>query len=129
MSDGDARVVVFDGYCHLCSGWARFLVRHQPEPPFRLVAMQSDEGRTLLIGHGIDADDPVTFLVVDAGRSWTGSSAAIHVVSSIGGGWRVVEVARLMPRPMRDALYRWVARNRYRWFGRRQTCYLPSPGA
>jgi predicted DCC family thiol-disulfide oxidoreductase YuxK len=119
------RVLIYDGHCHLCSGWARFLHRHPVQPAFRLVAMQSGEGRSLLAAHGIDADDPSTFLVLDAGRAWRESDAVIHVVTSLGWMWRVAALARIIPRSWRDALYRLLARNRYRWFGRREVCYLP----
>lgn len=119
------RVLIFDGHCHLCSGWARFLHRHPVTPAFRLVAMQSDEGRLLLTAHGIDAEDPSTFLVLDAGRAWRESDAVIHVVTALGGPWRVFRIANVIPRAWRDALYRLLARNRYRWFGRREVCYLP----
>jgi predicted DCC family thiol-disulfide oxidoreductase YuxK len=124
MSAAD-RVLVFDGFCHLCSGWARFMARHPVTPPFHLVAMQSDEGRALLVAHGIDAYDPSTFLVIDAGRAYSESEGVIHVVTVLGGLWQCFAIARVLPRPARDALYRLFARNRYRWFGRRQVCYLP----
>jgi predicted DCC family thiol-disulfide oxidoreductase YuxK len=119
------RVLVFDGFCHLCSGWARFMARHPVTPPFRLVAMQSDEGRKLLVAHCIDPEDPSTFLVIDAGQVRRESDGAIHVVTVLGGAWRCFAIARVVPRGLRDALYRLLARNRYRWFGRRQVCYLP----
>jgi len=119
------RVLIYDGHCHLCSGWARFLHRHPVSPPFRLVAMQSEEGRALLTTHGIDAEDPSTFLVLDAGQSWRESAAVIQVVTALGGPWRVFIVAKIVPRAWRDALYRLLARNRYRWFGRRAVCYVP----
>jgi predicted DCC family thiol-disulfide oxidoreductase YuxK len=121
----DLRAMVFDGHCHLCSGWAGFVERHPPRPPFRLIAMQTAEGRALLAAHGIDPDDPVSFLVIDGGRVLMESTAAIHVVAAVGGAWCLVQAARLIPRPLRDALYRLLARNRYRWFGRREVCFLP----
>jgi predicted DCC family thiol-disulfide oxidoreductase YuxK len=124
MSPAD-RVLVFDGFCHLCSGWARFMARHPVKPPFRLIAMQSDEGRALLVAHGIDADDPSTFLVIDTGHVYSESEGVIQVVTGLGGIWRSFAIARVIPRALRDPLYRLLARNRYRWFGRRQVCYLP----
>ena len=123
--DRYARVVVFDGICHVCSGWVRFLERHRIEPPFKLLPMQSEEGRTLLAEHGIDPEDPATFLVLDRGRPFTQSDGAIRIIVALGGVWRVFEAARVIPKPWRDSLYRLLARNRYRWFGRRDTCYLP----
>jgi predicted DCC family thiol-disulfide oxidoreductase YuxK len=123
--DPNARVIVFDGICHVCSGGVRFLARHRIEPPFELIPMQSAEGKALLEQFGIDTDDPATFLVLDRGLILTQSDASIHVMAAIGGLWRLVVVGRLIPRPWRNWLYRLLARNRYRWFGRRTTCYLP----
>jgi len=123
--DPAARVIVFDGICHLCTGWVRFLRRHRVDPPFQLIAMQSDAGKALLVEYGIDPDDPATFLVLDQGRRFTESDAAIHVIAALGIPWRIINVTRIVPRRWRDALYRLLARNRYRWFGRRSACYLP----
>jgi predicted DCC family thiol-disulfide oxidoreductase YuxK len=119
------RVVVFDGICNVCSGWVRFLERHRIEPPFKLVAMQSTQGKLLLEEYGIDPEDPATFLVLDQGRQFTQSDGAIHVISALGGVWSLFEAARVIPKAWRDSIYRLLARNRYRWFGRRATCYLP----
>jgi predicted DCC family thiol-disulfide oxidoreductase YuxK len=123
--DPGARIIVFDGICHLCTGWVRFLRRHPIDPPFQLIPMQSDAGKALLVEHGIDPEDPATFLVLDQGRRFTDSDAAIHVIAALGFLWRIINVARIVPRGWRDALYRLLARNRYRWFGRRSACYLP----
>jgi len=123
--DPNVRVIVFDGICHVCSGGVRFLARHRIEPPFDLIPMQSDEGKALLEQFEIDTDDPATFLVLDRGLILTQSDASIHVMAAIGGLWRLVVVGRLIPRPWRNWLYRLLAHNRYRWFGRRTTCYLP----
>lgn len=120
------RIVVFDGICNLCSGGAKWLQRHQGEPPFHLVPMQSDRGRTLLAQSGHDPDGPLTFLVLDGEQRFTQSDAWIHLVAAAGGGWRLIHMARIVPRALRDSVYRLIARNRYRWFGRRKTCYLAS---
>jgi predicted DCC family thiol-disulfide oxidoreductase YuxK len=87
--------------------------------------MQSTEGEALLGQYGIDAQDPSTFLVLDRGLVLTQSDASIHLMVAMGGLWRLMLVARVIPRAWRDGLYRLLARNRYRWFGRRATCYLP----
>ena len=121
----NGRIIVFDGIRHVCSGGVRFLARHRIEPPFELIPMQSAEGKALLDQHGIDTEDPSTFLVLDRGLVLTQSDASIHVMAAIGGLSRLVIVARVIPRAWRDWLYRLLARNRYRWFGRRATCYVP----
>jgi len=120
-----SRVVVFDGVCHVCSGWVRFLERHRIEPPFKLLPMQSEEGKALLAQYGIDPDDPATFLVLEQGKPYTQSDGSIRIIVALGGLWRIFEMAKVVPKPWRDSLYRLLARNRYRWFGRRDTCYLP----
>jgi predicted DCC family thiol-disulfide oxidoreductase YuxK len=119
------RVVVFDGYCHVCSGGVRFVKRHPVDPPFELVPMQSERGRALLVAHGIDPEDPMTFLVLDGGKAMTESDASIHLAAALGGAWRMAHAARIVPKPVRDGLYRLLARNRYKWFGKRDSCYLP----
>jgi predicted DCC family thiol-disulfide oxidoreductase YuxK len=122
--DQSTRAIVFDGFCNVCSGWAGFMMRHPARPPFALIPMQSDEGRALLEQHGIDPEVPTTFLVLDQERAFTESTAAIHLVSQMSGLWKGVVVLRILPRSWRDAAYRLLARNRYRWFGRRSTCFL-----
>jgi predicted DCC family thiol-disulfide oxidoreductase YuxK len=121
----DGRILVYDGHCYVCTGWVRFFERHPVEPAFRLVPMQTPSGRELLRRHGIDPDDPSTFLVLDGDKAYTASDAVIHIVTAAGGAARLFQCARIVPRPWRDALYDALARNRYRWFGRRATCYLP----
>jgi predicted DCC family thiol-disulfide oxidoreductase YuxK len=120
-----ARVMVFDGFCHLCSGGARWVQRHKIEPPFQLLPMQSVAGRALLTQRGYDPDDPLTFLVLDAGRCFVQSDGWIHLVAAAGGAWRLIHATRVIPRFLRDHVYRLIARNRYRWFGRRSSCYIP----
>jgi predicted DCC family thiol-disulfide oxidoreductase YuxK len=125
VTDPNARVIVFDGICNVCSGWVRFLERHRIEPPFKLIPMQSEEGKLLLGDYGIDPKDPTTFLVLDQGREFTQSDGTIHIIAALGGLWFIFIAARVIPKAWRDSLYRLLARNRYRWFGRRSTCYLP----
>lgn len=120
-------VIVFDGVCVLCSGWARFLLRVDRAQRYRFAAMQSPSGQALLARHGLDVHDPVSFLLVTAAGAYTDSDAIVRVIDGLGGGWRLVRIARLLPRVLRDPVYRLIARHRYRWFGRREACLLPTP--
>ena len=122
-----AAVIVFDGVCVLCNGWVHFLLRHDRPGRYRFAAMQSPGGRALLERHGLDLDDPVSFLLVDEGRAWTDTEAIVRVVSGLGGLWRVARLALVLPRPLRARLYRVIARNRYHWFGRKNACLVPAP--
>jgi predicted DCC family thiol-disulfide oxidoreductase YuxK len=125
VADSTTQIIVFDGMCNLCSGGARLLQRPKGSPRFALVPMQTVEGRAILAEHGLDPDDPATFLVLDGGRRYTEADAWIHVAATLRGFAWLTNAARMAPRPWRNALYRVIARNRYRWFGRRSKCYLP----
>jgi predicted DCC family thiol-disulfide oxidoreductase YuxK len=124
--DAAGAIVVFDGVCVLCSGWVGFLLRHDRVRQFRFAAMQGEAGRRLLDAHGLDPDDPMSFLLVDASGARTDSDAIIAVLARLGGVWRAARLLRMVPRRLRDPLYRRLARNRYRWFGKKDACYLPS---
>ncbi|GAB3348878.1 thiol-disulfide oxidoreductase DCC family protein [Lysobacter tyrosinilyticus] len=128
-ADQDSRaVIVFDGVCVLCNGWVQFLLRHDRQGRYRFAAMQKINGRALLVRHGLNPDDPVSFLLVENGKAWSDTEAIVRVVSGLGGLWRVAMLLHAMPQSLRDRVYRWLARNRYRWFGRNETCLLPPAG-
>ena len=122
-----AAVIVFDGVCALCSRWVRFLLRFDRAGRYRFAAMQGAHGRQLLAAHGLDPDDPMSFLLLDGGRVWTDSDAIVQVLRGLGGPWRLLAAIRVLPRAWRDVAYRALARNRYRWFGRHDACFLPTP--
>lgn len=120
------RAVLYDGYCHSCSALVRFLKQRRAEPPFELIPMQGERGRAMLAPFGIDPDHSSTFLVLDGGRAYTESDGVLQVASALGAGWRALAaMGRVVPKSWRDGLYRFHARNRFRWFGRRESCYLP----
>jgi len=125
---GPGPVVVFDGVCVLCNGWVRFLLRHDRQRRYRFAAMQTPTGRALLAAHGLDPDDPASFLLVGNGRAWRETDAIVRVATGLGGAWRATWILMAVPRPLRDGLYRTIARNRYRLFGRHESCVLPAPG-
>lgn len=125
--DRAPRVIVFDGVCTLCSGWVHFLLARSGLPrDLKFAAMQGAHGRNLLMEACIDPDDPATFLFLDRGRALTDSDALAAVLAHLGPGWRLVAaLIRLTPRGFRNAGYRLIARNRYRWFGKRDVCLMP----
>ena len=120
-------IIVFDGVCVLCSRSAQFVLKHDRRARFRLAAVQSEAGTALCRQHGVDAVDPETMILIEDGRAFQMSDAALRICHGLGWPWRAFGLLRIVPRPLRDAVYRRVARNRYRWFGRRETCWLPDP--
>jgi predicted DCC family thiol-disulfide oxidoreductase YuxK len=106
----------------------QFVIKRDGVDRFQFAAMQTQTGRKLLASHGVDPDDPATFLVIREGEALTDTDALISVLQSLHIGWRgIAFVLKLIPRAWRNAMYRFIARNRYRLFGRRDVCYVPSP--
>ena len=120
-------LVLFDGLCNLCSGLVHFVIRHDPAARFRFAAIQSEVGREIFQSHGLDPAELQTFVFIADGRIFLRSDAAIEVVSRFAGWWSSLGLFRFVPRWVRDPIYSFVARNRYRWFGRREVCMLPTP--
>ncbi|HEX8657858.1 MAG TPA: thiol-disulfide oxidoreductase DCC family protein [Hymenobacter sp.] len=123
--------ILFDGVCNLCNGFVQFVIRHDPQGRFRFAALQSEAAQSLLSAHGLtpaaQAAEPESVLLLKDGRLYSHSTAVLHIARTLGGGWQLARVGWVLPRSWRDALYRLVARNRYRWFGRRESCMLPTP--
>lgn len=121
-------VIVFDGACVLCNRWVDFILRHDRAGRFRLAAMQGANGRALLASHGLSPDDPSSLLLIQRGTGYIDTEAIARVLRELGGRWRWLGGAmKLVPRFVRDLLYRWFARHRYRLLGKRATCRLPDP--
>jgi predicted DCC family thiol-disulfide oxidoreductase YuxK len=123
----DGPIIVFDALCVLCAVNARFVLRHDRRHHFRLASMQGLVGDALYRAHGIDPTQPETLIIVDGDRLLMNSDAVIAIWTGCGWPWRAAAVLRLVPHFIRDPIYRLVARNRYRWFGQRETCWLPAP--
>ena len=120
-------IIIFDARCVLCTANARFVLRHDRRRHFRLASMQGEVGARLFRENGVDPDDPDTILLVDGERVLRDSDAVLAIYAGCGWPWRALSALRLVPRGLRDPVYRLVARNRYRLFGRLESCWVPSP--
>lgn len=123
----DERVVLFDGVCKLCHGWARFLIRFDRGRKFKLATVQSAEGRAILQFYGMSTEAFETMLVVDGSRRYVKSAAFIRVMARLPFPWPLAAAVWVIPAFVRDWLYDRVALNRYAIFGRYDTCLLPTP--
>lgn len=120
-------LIVFDGECVVCSRGAAFVLRHDRARRFALTTAQSATGRGLYGALGLSSGLEGTMLLVERGRVATESDAILAVAAGLGWPWRAAAIAGLVPAALRDRAYAFIARNRFRWFGRRETCWLASP--
>jgi predicted DCC family thiol-disulfide oxidoreductase YuxK len=123
----DDDVILYDGVCVFCSRWIRFVASRDKARRFRFTAIQSAYGTRLAQTFGIDPQDPDTNAVIHGGVAWFKSDAALTVIGQLPG-WRWVRVLRAVPKPLRDAVYNTIARNRYRIFGKYEECFVPGAG-
>lgn len=122
-------IVVFDTDCLMCSAWVQFILRNESRPTTRFVSAWSEHGLALGGLHNLTPQDlDETYLVVSDGNGFTKTDATFEVFKYLKGPWRFFRVFRVFPRPLRDWFYDRMARNRYRWFGRQNQCFVPPEG-
>lgn len=122
-----SKVILFDGYCNLCSGFVQFILRHDRKKKFRFASLQGQYGQQLLQEQGLPTSGFDTFILSADGRLYTRSTGVLHIVKELPGGWPLLYPFIIIPEIIRDGIYNWVARNRYAWFGKRTQCWLPRP--
>ncbi len=128
MSSTNPIIVCFDGVCNVCSAWVTFLVPRDKKGRFLFAALQSEAGQRLLKKHNLPTTEFETMLVVEGERVYFRSDAILRVLKGLPWYWSWQGyLMMLVPRFIRDAFYRWFARNRYRWFGQKEQCMLPTP--
>ena len=125
-------VILFDGVCNLCCGWIQFLIRRDKKAAFTFVSVQSDMGKTLLETTSIKAGNITTsgldtIVYIKNNQAFIESEAVLEILTNLGGIWRIFGVLRLIPRSLRDKIYRYIAAKRYSLFGKRTSCILPTP--
>lgn len=122
-------IVLFDGACNLCHSTVQFIIRHDRVGRFQFAAQQSQAGRRLLGQYGISTRVALadSVVAIEGEKVWLESDALFHILYRLGGVWRIPVVLRFLPKPWRDWAYRLLAKNRYRLFGRRGGCMMPTP--
>ena len=120
----DRPIIIFDGKCVLCSGFAQFVLRHDKRQRFRLMAAQTSIGEALYRHLGLDPKNYQTNILLEDGYAWFKSEGSIRMFVKLGLPWSLVAILRVVPVSFLDKLYAVVARNRLRWFGVRETCLL-----
>jgi len=119
-------VILFDGVCNLCNGSVLFILNRDPSGIFRFAPLQSETGKNLLSKFDLPNDKLNSIILVENNEYYLRSTAALKILRRLGTLWKIVYVFMLVPRPVRDYIYDIVARNRYKWYGKRAECMIPS---
>lgn len=122
----EAPLILFDGVCNLCSSAVQFVLRRDPRARFRFAALQSVAGRAALAKAGALGTVPDSIVLLHGGRVQVKSGAALAIARGLRWPWPLLSVFWLVPYPLRDMVYDWIARNRYRWFGKAAQCWVPT---
>lgn len=120
-------VILFDGVCNLCTGAVQFVIASDPRSNFRFASLQSKKAGQLLAGLVVNGSLSGTFILIEEGKVYKESTAALRVAKKLRGLWPLLYIFIIVPPFIRNAVYRWVSRHRYQWFGRKATCWTPSP--
>ncbi|HET9136637.1 MAG TPA: thiol-disulfide oxidoreductase DCC family protein [Candidatus Kapabacteria bacterium] len=119
-------VVIFDGICNFCNSSVNFVIDHDPDQRYKFAASQSESGQKLLTEYNIAALASDTFILIEEGNAFTRSTAALRIAKHLRGPWKLCYGFIVIPRPIRDVVYQFISRNRYKWFGRKETCRIPT---
>ncbi|WP_251034673.1 MULTISPECIES: thiol-disulfide oxidoreductase DCC family protein [Bacteria] len=121
------RVLLFDGVCNLCNGAVQFIIKRDPDGLISFASLQSDTAQELLASQGLPTEHFDSMVFIENGQIYRKSAAVLKVSRHLRGAWRLSAVFFAVPRPLRDMVYSVIARSRYKWFGKREACMLPSP--
>ncbi|OYD07608.1 thiol-disulfide oxidoreductase DCC family protein [Paludifilum halophilum] len=123
QSSDNPSIILFDGVCNLCNGWVQFVIRRDPNGAFRFASLQSGAAKSLL-PPGRSRTDSI--ILLEQEHLYTESSAVLRICRKLKGPWKAAYLFILVPKPLRDWIYRWIARHRYDWFGKRDHCMIPT---
>lgn len=122
-----APIILFDGVCNFCNGAVNFVLKQDKKAVFRFAPLQSEAGKSLLKQYQLSEHDFDSFVLVDRGRVFKKSSAALQVMNKLPWYWKEAQILRIIPVFLRDAIYDFIADHRYKWFGKKEQCMIPTP--
>ena len=120
-------IVLFDGVCNLCSASVQFIIERDKHGYFKFASLQSETGQALLKKHNLPTNSFASVIMVENGTLYTHSTAALRIARHLDGAWKALYGLIVVPKFIRDRVYSFVADNRYRWFGKEESCWLPTP--
>ncbi len=119
-------ILLFDGHCSLCNGAVDFVLKRDAMKKLLFAAIQSPEGQRVLTHYGLPSNYLDTLVLVESGKVYLGSTAALRVARHLRRGWPLLYPLILVPKGIRDRIYKWIGANRYAWFGKRESCRMPT---
>ena len=119
-------IIVFDGRCNLCNAAIHFIIERDKQAKFKFAAAQSSAGLKLQTEFGLNALDKQTLILLKNNNAYSRSSAAIRITRELDGCWKILSLFWIIPKPMRDFFYNFISKNRYKWFGKKDQCMVPS---
>ena len=120
-------VILFDGVCNFCNYWVIFAIKRDKKKKIRFAPLLGETAKKLLLQFELDPTALSTVILIDAGKVFTQSSAALRMCKYLDGGWKMAYSLMIIPKFLRDAIYNIIARNRYKWFGKKEECMVPTP--
>ena len=120
-------IVLFDGVCNLCNRSVQFIIRHDKKKKFLFASLQGQKGQEVLQQFHLPANELNSFILLEGDRIYTRSTGALRVLKHLGGGWSLLYAFIIIPAFIRHGVYNWIARNRYKWFGKKEECWVPTP--
>lgn len=120
-------LILFDGVCNFCNSAVNFVIKRDKRARIQFAPLQSEKGRLYARQYGINPDDMKTFLFIEDNKVYTRSTASLKVCRYLGALWPLCYGLIIIPKFIRNGIYNWVAKNRYKWFGKKETCMIPTP--
>lgn len=120
-------ILLFDGVCNLCSGSVQFVLKRNEKANVKFASLQSEFGKKLIEQSDLPKDYFGSLVLFKNGKTLAKSDAALQLTKDLSGLWKLAVVFRIVPKFIRDAVYDWIARNRYKWFGKKEVCWVPNP--
>jgi len=120
-------IVLFDGVCNLCNRMVQFIIKRDKEKKFLFASLQGKTGKEILKKFNVPANEFNSFILAEGDKIYTKSTAALRIARQMGGGWKMLYGFIIVPSFIRNAFYNLIARNRYKWFGKKEECMVPAP--
>lgn len=127
ISSNTNPVILFDGVCNLCNSSVQFVIKHDPKRQFRFASIQGDYGQQVLKLFHLPPDSLNSFILLKDNQIYTHSTGALKVAKQLSGAWPLLYAFIIIPAFIRNAVYQFIANNRYKWFGKKESCAIPSP--